>query len=63
MNKKLEQNATISVLLKNVLLLPPIKEKYPNNYKEKRCQFVVCGLKIILISGKKGNDTVVVLKL
>ena len=40
-NKKLGVNAIVSTLLKNIIPLGIIKKTYQNDYKKKRCSFVV----------------------
>lgn len=44
-NGKLGKNAEVSVPLKSVVPLQPIKNKYPNTYKQMRCKFIVSGIR------------------
>ena len=63
MNQNMGRNVIVPVKLKNVLLLSPIKDKYPNNYREKRCSFIVGGIKYHLVNTRNGVEVVVVVEI
>ena len=45
MHKKMGMNAAVSVPFKALVPLAPIKEKYPNSYKQNRGKFIVKGIR------------------
>lgn len=63
LNKKMGKNAIVSVKLKNILPINQIKERYPNDYKEKRCHFIVGDIKKMKVTHRNGDTVIIVLTL
>ena len=63
LNKKMGRNSIVSVILKNILPVNAIKDKYPNNYKQKRCNFIVGGIKSTQVKTRKGDEVIIVVEL
>ena len=57
------KNAVVSVYLKNILPINPIKERYPNTYRQERCHFIVGDIKKVKVACRKGEEVIIVVTL
>jgi len=62
-NKKMGKNAIVSVLLKNIIPGTTIRQMYPNNYREKRSNFIVGEIKKKKVKKRNEVDIIIVLTL
>ena len=63
LNKKTGKNAVVSVYLKNIFPTNPIKERYPNTYRQERCHFIVGDIKKVKVACRKGKEILIVVTL
>ena len=57
------KNAVVSVYLKHVFPINPIKERYPNTYRQERCHFIVGDIKKVKVACIKGEEVLIVVTL
>ena len=62
LNENMGKNNILSVNLKDIFSLNPIKYEYPNNYNEKRDSVIVGGFKYQILNTRNDDEVVIVIE-